>query len=73
MNSSKPWAILWHVKYASNWDKQDLIRLYENLKVSHIWNSAQANQDIIQHNNFWEIPNGESTIFSLTRGINKPP
>ena len=62
-HEANPWAKLWHCKYDEGWEKHELIRFVEEKWGSHIWNSTQKGQSLIQENSFWEVRNGESTLF----------
>eukprot|EP00253_Pinus_taeda_P026308 PITA_26308 len=58
-----PWAKHWKEKYTPNCSETDLIRLQEVPEGSPIWNLAKRNRNIIQDHSFWEIRNGNTTLF----------
>ena len=58
-----PWAKLWKVKYAPMQPLESLIRLSGILKGSPICNQAWDNRSLIQDHCFWEICNGEKSLF----------
>eukprot|EP00253_Pinus_taeda_P011321 PITA_11321 len=58
-----PWAKHWKEKYTPNCNETDLICLQEVPEGSPIWNLANRNRNIIQDHSFWEIRNGNTTLF----------
>ena len=56
---SKPWAKLWHVKYARDKLTCDLVRFNVEKAGSHIWMKAQSNKKLVQDHSFWEIRDGQ--------------
>eukprot|EP00253_Pinus_taeda_P013571 PITA_13571 len=41
------WAIIWKEKYARIWQNNDHIRMFGNIKDSHIWNKAWENRGLV--------------------------
>ncbi|MCY6488045.1 hypothetical protein, partial [Actinobacillus pleuropneumoniae] len=48
---------------APGYSNQDLIRMQESPDGSPIWNLARRNRGIVQEHSFWEIRNGETSLF----------
>lgn len=62
-NPNTPWASLWTAKYENNNPIEERIRMSEISTGSVIWNSAIQHRDLIQKHSFWEVKNGNTTIF----------
>ena len=53
--SQEPWVKIWHIKYARDRHKTQLIRYNMSHLGSLIWQKALAGRQIIQEHSFWEI------------------
>ena len=61
--SQEPWAKIWHIKYARDWPRSQLIRFNVDPQGSHIWKKALADRKIIQDHSFWEVKAGNYANF----------
>jgi hypothetical protein len=57
------WARLWRKKYTPNVAERDLIRWNGDNPGSLIWTAAKQNRQLVTRHAFWEIRNGETTLF----------
>jgi hypothetical protein len=57
------WARLWRKKYAPNVAEKNLIRWNGDNPGSLIWTAAKQNRQLVTQHAFWEIRNGETTLF----------
>jgi hypothetical protein len=62
-HSEEPWVKFWHNKYARGMPKQQLIRIEVASTGSPIWSATNANRNLIQSHNFWDVGNGEEAYF----------
>jgi hypothetical protein len=60
---SELWAWLWKHKYSPTVNEYNLIRFNDQIQGSNMWNAAWKNQPIIQEHTFWEIREGQMTLF----------
>jgi len=58
-----PWENLWKAKYTPNINDQDRIQLMGTREGSTIWNLSWHNKKWIHKHSFWEVINGQTTIF----------
>ena len=61
--SVEPWSRLWHIKYARDRPKNQLVRLNEYQLGSPIWMKVVSGWRIVQEHYFWDIRDGESEKF----------
>jgi ribonuclease HI len=62
-NPKDLWARLWRKKYAPNMAEKNLIRWDGDNPGSLIWTAAKQNRQMVTQHAFWEIGNGETTLF----------
>jgi exonuclease III len=62
-NPGDLWARLWRKKYAPNTAEKNLIRWNGDNPGSLIWTAAKQNRQLVTQHAFWEIGNGETTLF----------
>jgi hypothetical protein len=67
------WAKLWRHKYAPNIEENNLIRLTNPNPGSSIWNTAWGNHHLVQEHAFWEVHNGQTTLFWTDSWKQLPP
>jgi hypothetical protein len=67
------WARLWKQKYAPNCAEVNLIRMNDWIHGSNIWNATWRNMPLIQEHAFWEIRNGQATLFWTNSWKQLPP
>jgi hypothetical protein len=62
-NPKELWARLWRKKYAPNMAEKSLIRWDGDNLGSLIWTAAKQNRQMVTQHAFWELGNGETTLF----------
>jgi hypothetical protein len=62
-NPTTLWARIWQGKYAKDISPQDWIQLEGERPGSIIWNYAWKNRELVQKKSFWELHDGQSTLF----------
>jgi hypothetical protein len=62
-NPDDLWARLWRKKYTPTTAEKNLIRWNGDNPGSLIWTAAKKNRQMVTQHAFWEIGNGETTLF----------
>jgi hypothetical protein len=62
-NPKELWAKLWRKKYAPSTAEKNLIRWDGDNQGSLIWTAAKQNRQLVTQHAFWELGNGETTLF----------
>jgi hypothetical protein len=67
------WARIWKIKYVPTTREELLIRFNDRIQGSNIWNTTWNNRMLIQKHTFWEIRNGEHSLFWQDSWQQQPP
>jgi hypothetical protein len=67
------WEKIWKRKYAPTTREEKLIRFNDQVQGSNIWNMTWNNRMLIQKHAFWEICNGEHSLFWKDSWQQQPP
>jgi hypothetical protein len=62
-NPTDLWARLWRKKYAPRTAEKNLIRWNGDNPGSLIWTAARQNRQLVTQHAFWDVGNGETTLF----------